>query len=497
MFISKRILYAFAALLCAANATGQTNKKDSLHILQDNKTINYFELTDNAATIALTPFAEHGFATVHVNHTSGNFRRPMEAEASNLINIATGGFKKKNGWMYKSNFAYTKQYDKNIAWSGVANAYEGNPFIWADSSVGNWERDHIKAAISVAAPVIFKKLQTGLTLDYQVGSGARITEPKPFYRQRYIALQPGINWLIASNKSIGITGKINFIQEENELGFYSNNNVLLYRIRGYGTFSKAPFVNGERKRKGTDLQATAHYQQQLGKYQVLLSAYAAQRDEEINEGVAIQQPTGFFTEIRFGGNAMVQTGNATKGKSMSVAYQIRNGYADDVIFRAESASYNEHLLQANISLWYASNASKSLWQFTLSPAFKFIDNTDQATLTQLTAATVGANFKANWRKQLKPNIHLQLQPFAGYYYVADSEFINQRPNIITKNIVLPDYQFFATNHAKFGALAVLEINQIKTKLVHSFSVIINNTLSTNNTMLNGRNNFQFNYSLIF
>jgi len=496
MVISRKI-YAFAVLLCTANAFAQTTKQDSLHILQDSRTLNYFEITNNAATIGLTPFVQHGFASVFANNTSGNLRRPMEAEATNQINIATGGFKKKNGWMYKTNFTYTKQYDKNIAWSGVANAYEGNPFIWADSSVGNWERDHIKTAVSVAAPVVFKKLQTGLTIDYQIGSGARITEPKPFYRQRYIALQPGINWIIAPTKSVGITGKLNFIQEENELGFFSNNNVLLYRFRGFGTFSKAPFVNGERKRKGTDLQATAHYQQQLGKYQFLISGFAAQRDEEINEGVAIQQPTGFFTEIRFGGNANLQTGNAAKGQSLSVSYQTKNGFADDVIFRAQSASYNEHLLNANLSFWKSSIESKSLWQFTLSPEFRFIDNTDQATLTQFTASNVGASFKANWRKQLKQNIHLQLQPFAGYYYTAESGIINQRPNVITKNIILPDYQFFATNYAQFGTLASLEVKQLKTDFVHFFSVKANQNLATNNLLFTNRNNFQFNYSIIF
>ena len=497
MAITKKYTLAATAILFAVTAIGQINKQDSLHFTQDGRCINYFELTNNAATIALTALAQHGFASVQLNNSSGDFRRPMEAEVSNKINIATGGFKKLNGWAYKTNFTYTKQYDKKIAWSGVANPYEGNPFIWADSSTGNWERDHINATVSVAAPIVFRKLLTGLTLDYQIGTGARLSEPKPFYRQRNFALQPGINWIMSPKKSFGIVGKFNFIQEENELGFFSNANVLLYRLRGYGTFSKAPFVNGERKRKGTDLQATAHYKDQIGKYQFLVSAYAAQRDEEINEGVAIQIPSGFFTEIKFGGSAILQNGNTAKGKSILINYQLKNGYADDVIFRAESASYNEHLLQANMSVWHTSNAQKTLLQFTLTPQYKFIDNTDQATHTQLTASTIGGNFKFNCRKQLKQNIHLQLQPFVGYYHVVNSEFINQRPNVITKNIVLPDYQFFGTDYAHFGALAMLEISQRSKNLVHSCSLKTDNTLAANNKNFGGRNNFQFNYSILF
>ncbi len=498
MFKFKINSFTLVALLCVTNVIAQSNKQDSLHALVDNRIFNYFNVTNNPATIQQSSLVEHGVATALGSHINGNYKRPMEAEATNLLSIHLGGFKKVNEWSYKTSFSYIKQYDKEIAWSGVADAYEGNPFIWADSSVGNWERDHINASISVAAPLVFKKLQTGLTVDYQIGSGARISEPKPFYRKRKIALQPGINWILSPKKSFGITGKIHFIQEENELGFYSNNNVLLYRLRGYGTFSKAPFVNGERKRLGTDLQATIHYQQQLGKYQLLLSGFAAQRDEEINEGVATQIPAGFFTEIRFGGNALVQTGNPKKGKSIAVAYQLKNGYADDLIFRAESASYNTHTLNAPINVWCTSSNLKTLWQFTLEPQFKFIDNTDQATLTQLTATNFGASFKANWRKQIKSNIHVQIQPTAGYYYVPSSEIINQRQNVITKNIVLPDYQFFATNTTLIGSVVTFEFNTPKSKLYHQIGVTTNHVFAnTNTSFFNGRNNLQFNYSIIF
>jgi hypothetical protein len=471
MLAHKKYLYCvFAALFSAANTSGQMTKQDSLHVFQDNRAVNYFDLTGNAATIDMTPFAQQGFAKISAITINGDFRRPMEAEASNPISLATGGFKKINGWSYLTNFTYTKQYDTNIAWSGVADAYEGNPFIWADSSVGNWERDHIRATISIAAPVILKKLQTGLTLDYRIGSGARISEPKPFYRKRYFAIQPGLNWLLSKNNSAGLTGKVDFLQEENELGFYSEDNVLLYRLRGYGTFSKSPFVSGERKRKGVDLQTTAHYQQQWRKYNLLLSAFIARRNEEINEGIAIQQQAGFFNEVRFGGNAVMQSGNATKGKSLLISYLIKSGFADDIIFRAQSASYRKQLLASDISTWHTSDFSNSVWQFTLSPEISFIDNTDQATRTQLTATTVGSGFKVNWRKKVRQNVYLQLQPSVGYYHFLSGGFTNRTPNTITENIVRPDFDFFATNRTEIGTLVSVEVKPAKATIIHSLSI---------------------------
>jgi hypothetical protein len=105
MLAHKKYLYCvFAALFSAANTSGQMTKQDSLHVFQDNRAVNYFDLTGNAATIDMTPFAQQGFAKISAITINGDFRRPMEAEASNPISLATGGFKKINGWSYLTNF---------------------------------------------------------------------------------------------------------------------------------------------------------------------------------------------------------------------------------------------------------------------------------------------------------------------------------------------------------------------------------------------------------
>lgn len=492
----KTIIVLIANLL-AINTFGQNSLQDSLHLLRDNRALNTFVLSTNPATLSKKIYPQYGYVNVGTNSCNGNFIRPMEANSTSQINVETGGFNILKGWAYNVFFNYQKQFDQDLAWSGIANAYEGNPFVWADSSGGNWERDHIKTSINVAAPIVFKKLRAGLTLNYEVGSGARLSEPKPFYRQRYLALQPGITWTLSPRKSIGIGGKINFMQEENELGFFGNSNVLLYRLRGFGTFSKAPFVSGERKRKGTDLQTNVHYQHYYNDYQWFISAFAAQRKEEVIEGVAIQQPTGYFTEIKYGGNTVLQKGNAQKGKSVMIAYQLKNGYADDVIFRAGSASYSEHLLNVDLSVWNTKLLTKTLLQFTLSPALRATDYTDQATLTKFMATNVGSSLKANWRRQLSPNIHLQLQPQLGYFQVILNSLINQRPNVITQCLILPDYHFFASSFTQFGGLVILEVNQPKARILHTFSFQNFNRSVVNSPIFSNRNNVQVNYSIIF
>lgn len=495
LFEMKNGLFVLAIGLSVAQTMAQ-NTVDSLRTLQDNREVNILDATANPATLHSKIYPQYGFATVEVKGISGNFVRPMEAASSNALGIETGGIKRFNGWIFKTLFNYKKQYDTQIAWSGVNNAYEGNPFVWADSSNGNWERDQIKASINVASPLIFKKLTAGLSIDYDIGSGARLTEPKPFYRQRYIALQPGFQWQLTPTKTFGVAGKAHFLKEENELGFFGNNNVLLYRLRGFGTFSKSPFVSGERKRDGLEMQATAHYAQQNDDYQVIFSAFAAQRDEEVIEGIAIPQTTGYFTELRFGGNVVLKKGNAQKGVSVAVAFQLKDGFADDVIFNAESASYSETLLSADFNIWRSDLGKNALRQFTFSPILRLTDYVDQATQTQWNTTNVGGVVKYNWRKSVA-NLHFQIQPFAGYYSVVQSDFINRKPNVITKELITPDYQYFTSNYAQMGVTASLQINQPRAAIVHAISVNAFNSLVMGSPIFNNRNNFQLNYSIIF
>jgi hypothetical protein len=488
-------LSALAFTLSCANA--QTSRLDSLHIFNDQRIIDVFSQTQNPAVLSNFPLPEHGYAQAGASMINGDFKRPMDAESMAQLQMSTGGFKRYKGWSYKSMFSYQKQFDVNTAWSGVMNAYEGNPFIWVDSSAGDWERDHISATINVATPVIFNKMNAGFSVDYNIGTGARSTDPKPFYRSRHIAMQPGIEWQSSAKSSLGMTGKISFIQEENELGFYSSNNVLLYRLRGFGTFSKVPFVSGERKRNGTEVKGLLHYRRQYARHQLSINGYASQKYESVTEGVAILQNTGYFTEIHFGGSADIQKGDAQRGQSLSLGYELIEGYADDVIFRAESAGYTTHRMTGDISMWNTGADKKRIWQLTFSPSFSLMDISDLATRTQLTVTTLGVECQVNWRKTVSRNAQLQIRPVIGYHKPLQKELGIQNANVITKNLIEPDFAFFSTSYAQIGSLIMIDIGKPGDKFAHILKVQGEKLLVADYSPFNGRNRFHIGYTIIF
>lgn len=472
----------------------QLSARDSLHSMADNRVIDVFGTTQNPATLASLPLPAHGYAKTAAFLTHGDFRRPMEPGAATVLSIAAGGWQRVKEWGYRAAISYNKYYERNLAWSSVYNPYTANPLIWADSSTGKWQRDHIDATVSMVTPVWLQRGHAGLTVDYAVGSGARTNEPKPFYRVRNIALLPGITWQLNMHSEWGIAGKAAFVQEDNEIGFYSNSPVKVYRLRGYGTYKPLPFITAERKRKGTDLQAAVHYLHQAGNRRLLISGYIGQQEESVTEGVAKTETTGYFTAINMGATAMLYKGTAGKGRSLQLQWRNSNGYIDDAIFRAESASFQTHTVTLQAAAWYPGSRQRSSLQWTLTPAFHFADHTDQATVTQFSVTRLGADLQLNYRRHVGKYLHWQLQPMVGYHHVADEYFTNQVMNVIIRQLVMPDYAMMTTSYYQAGLAAAIEW-QPAGSLAHVLSAQAMSRLATE--QFNDRTQIQFSYSIIF
>lgn len=105
----------------------QTGKQDSLHSLQDKRVMNQEQYTANPATLVQSHLPQYGFAGMHAGFSSGDYRRPMQAENIQSFMGETGGHRILKGWTYNGYFSYGKRYDRSVAWSRAMDPYEGNP----------------------------------------------------------------------------------------------------------------------------------------------------------------------------------------------------------------------------------------------------------------------------------------------------------------------------------------------------------------------------------
>ncbi|ODS85962.1 MAG: hypothetical protein ABS46_01575 [Cytophagaceae bacterium SCN 52-12] len=446
----------------------QDTRLDSLQMLEDRRIADMYSYTGNMAAFLNRNRPDIGFASAQAGFVSGDFKRPMEASSSSAYTLATGGIKTIGRYRFLADFSYRKTYDKRLAWSAVQDPYEGNPFIWADSSSGDWDRDHIYATAGMAT-LLRPSLRAGIKADYNTGSGARTSEPKPFYRIRNISLAPGLVWNITPSDELGVDGVVTFLQEENEIGFYSKSNVLLYRLRGYGTFSRSPFVSGERRRRGTGWEGGLHYRRSREKYDLLVSAGVSQRNEDVFEGVARKQVTGYYTGTGFKGLLHFSLGDVHRGKAIRILYTRRNGYADDVVFNAESASYASYSVELNLAAWTTAGQGRRSIKWDITPSLGYIAGSDHATGMRFTAAAGGGTAGVTWRRQLTERLRIRIQPFAGYFAAMDHSFSVRNDQVIIQELVRPDYDYFSRRYAKGGGILGLEVTPGKTRLIHSVS----------------------------
>lgn len=492
----RALLKLLAGLICTgAGLHAQPSKTDSLHALRDNRIFDQYSFTNNAAAISENYQPGYGYAKATAGLISGDFRRPMQPSGSSIVSLSTGGRKKIGRWSLSADFEYRKVYDKDVDWAAVNDPYDGNPFIWVDSTSGRWDRDHIHATVG-AATELGQLLKAGLFIDYSIGTGARTSEPKPFYRMRDISLHPGFIWQLSATEDIGLSASIGFVQEENEIGFYSNSNVLLYRLRGYGTFSKSPFVSGERKRKGTLMKGSLQYQKRWERYNLAICGSAAQRHEEVFEGVARTQTTGYFTGIDYAGKLWLYTGTAMTGKALDISYENQNGYADDMIFRAESASFIRHSILACLSSWKQRNEHTGQMQWSLLPSLTYVDYADQGAFMQFSATTLGGMIELNYRNYIGKKMKVQVRPAAGYYHALDHYFTTRAQHVIVRQLIVPDYHFFSASFLKAACRLELEINSNRSEQNHLIALQADMRLPGQKNLSN-RTFFQIQYSILF
>lgn len=485
-------LVLYNIFLCCQYCAAQSGKADSLQAWTTQRTYDRYAYTNNPGMLLKDDPVAHGYAYLSGSSASGDLRRPMEPGSNRAATAATGGYKAIAGWGFKGHFGYKKTFDKALAWSNVYHAYGGNPFLWADSNTGKWLRDEVNAAITIAAPAIGRQLNTGLAIDYTIGSGARTNEPKPFYRIRDLLLQPGIYWQPSSGNNLGITGLFSFVQEENEIGQYSHDNVLLFRLRGYGTFSKSPMVSGTRRRSGHVAGIGVHYDKEMGSYRALAGGRFSTRSENVFEGTAVRSVTGDYTAQAWQAYGKVYAGNHIRGSLLAIAFELINGYADDHIYQAENASHTTRDVSIRISRWFRRN--NTLLHWTAVPFLAGRRVADHATRTYFDVQQTGAELSFNSRILIRQNLVLGISPSANGSFVLNDQWHHTTLNTVIEHLVLPDYRYFTTNRLQGCIKAGLEY-YAKNNTIHAISLLAGRLSALNGDLK--RTNYELQYSIFF
>ncbi len=432
--------FLLVLLLAVSPALAQPTPADSLRLGLAGLGNAVWLTGQNAAGLGQWQGFGYGITRLSVTHHTGDFRRPQEPRQRTAIGLQSEGMRNVAGWRVYGDFDYQKRFDRQIAFSHGYDPLNGNPYVWADTLAGDWQRDHIRARVAVAAPRL-GRWQLGLSVPYHVGQGSRLLDPKPFYRFRDLALLPSVWRQVSARWGWGAVLGGQFTQEENEVGFFAIDFPLLYRLRGYGSFSQSPIVSAERLVKGTIWQGTlqSHWQRQTGPRTVswLGQVGGRLRQETIREGIAAPEAGGIFDETVVDAMlARLQTAGSG-GHRLALQTELRQGSGTDPILRTTNPTYTRTTTRLDASRW-----RQSAGRFGRETAWLVVETLnyrDQITRTDWSALRLSAQIDWLRRWEYTDGQGWFGRLGAGGRYVPNRQFRALRPTRLTTLLTRPDY----------------------------------------------------------
>lgn len=310
---------------------------------------------------------EQGVMRFFGGYEAGRFRAPQTATAILGGGFDARGLKRLGGasgktasdfstrsvWTLAGQFRYDRSAHDSVRLSTVANPLNGNPYILADTTGGNWLRDDIRLETSLSTPLLWENLRFGTQLWYGVGQGARRNDPRPLFRYRTLGIAPAVLWQIASEHSFGAVFRVESRREDAELGFFANDNSFVWRLRGVASYDRIPLVSSQRVTQGVNMAGGVQYAwneaqphnvqiSETSQRRIVVAAEAYSRTDSVRDGVAEPQFAGMYLEQ--GVNATLSVGQVGEILGVEGLQEVRIhalsalGRGIDPIFRAANTA---------------------------------------------------------------------------------------------------------------------------------------------------------------
>lgn len=441
--------------------------------------------------LAVPHFADVGLSVQQLN---GIFKRPQEFKQERLLGFGAKGISGFKDWKFYGEFSYGKHYRDSIKYANVARPYDGNPFITADAVGGNWTGDQLTAKLQLAFPQL-GRWQTGIKLAYETEQSARDNDPKPLYRVLDYAIEPSIAYQFNKKQLIAFNASYLKTNEHTETGYYTDQNPLLYSLRGYGEFSRGPVVSSERFRTGWGWKFGADYRYKNEQHTLAIGAKIGYRTADINDGIAKPIFIGGFDERNAELFFSYEQQTQDQGWLANIKGSYRDGAGFDPVFQAINPAYYLLSLAGRLAWWKQKNAKLQL-AVNLYPGLTYSNYTESIAKTDWTSLMLhqevgmGINYKASKRTSFLTDFLI------GYHANLQKELIINRPTILSPILVQPDFIINSTNYfsTTLNATMVYSLQQSSIALKGGFD--LKNALgSTSN--LGTRKLFYLQLNLLF
>lgn len=414
---------------------------------------------------------------VFYHAVGGNFARPQLPASGMAGGFEAKGRKRVNRLVWDGQFTYRYQQDERQDLNNTSLHPDAQPYLWADTATGRWDRNYFDARVQLRE-INQRKIQWGASLFFRGGQGDRFNDPRPLYRFRRMGIAPELYFHLSDTRWVALQLSFSSFSEDNEMGFFSVDDPLLYRLRGYGTFSRTAFVSGERQLSAQKAGIALRWMEQE-RLSGLLSAAAEWGKAE--EGVAIINTAGEWQSLMAAFSLNRNWSHPLNPKLSLNGYARRNS-GTDPIFGAINARLQT--AGAKLSTQVSQQDSSAFhWYLQANGGWTVRQQEDLATFTEADLQYLPVRLSAGFSRQYN-----RMSPFlvivGTYRPVLKSTLQAVDATEITERLVRDDFAILSADYYLLSLQGGLDRQGEQGRMRFSFKLSRQQALSRQNLFQN-------------
>lgn len=467
-------------LFGSAGISAQTedNKEESIAQLDLYQRENFAFDRSDASALALGQWKSYSNIYVGINYKDGTFHRPQQSSSATDYLFSAEGALKMGEYRIAGGFALEQSYNKNVRFNSIIDPYRGTPYILADSTGGNWQKQSYALWAKGASPFFYNLVSVGLDLQLNVDRGSKKIDPRPQSNVNSISVAPSVT-LKQNDFSLGAYIRYRRFRENSNLILYNTSEPQkIYMLKGMGQYVYDIFSNNERERKyqgdGLGYGLTFGVNKEHTSMDVYMD-YANYTEDAMDIESNKPRERGRLYETRYTGGTHINIYSERAKHLIAASYfwQERSGREIIQIFNssptvnawqtdseAPRRSVNKQTaVKGSYSLFlFGNNRSKEkddyLWRFDLEANYETYSDTYKVMDSYLKYASCHLEAGAARNFALKGNNSLLIHVNGGYHSPSDKSFnYTERETVdqtIAQGLIYPDRDILWSSYYTIG-----------------------------------------------
>ena len=260
----------------------------------------------------------------------GDWHDVDESSKTGHFGVGISGQRRFSKVVCSGSIVYDDGKEYGRRWNSTLQIADDNPFILGDSIASDFNIQRFRLSGNVAYHP-FERLTLALQLDYDTGSSANQTDPRPKTDGMHFVITPGIHYGLGSGFSLGLSGSFDLMSESITHDVIDPRESYVYfRFNGLGDFSTistGTSLSYPRDYNGTEYTGAMQFAWDGGRgvSNLLEARYASNTEEARDGGAAFTFLGGDYTRTGFCVTDRIRVATSRRIHTLTVGWEHKLG----------------------------------------------------------------------------------------------------------------------------------------------------------------------------